>query len=107
MYHNNQWGTVCDGGWDISDAEVVCRQLGFPGAYSAVRNAHFGQGNGTIWLDNVNCGTDHNSIFSCLHNGWGVHNCGHGDDAGVVCHRKCFHRTLGNSVTQKFLVYAL
>ena len=27
---NNQWGTVCDVGFDDGDASVVCKTLGLP-----------------------------------------------------------------------------
>ena len=88
IFNNGKWGTVCDDDWDIRDARVVCRQLGFPDAISAPGSAHFGAGSGQIWLDNVRCSGSESSIENCRHRGWGIENCGHGEDASVICSSK-------------------
>ena len=47
-------GTVCDDYWDNFDATVVCRSLGDVWDEAVVNRIH-GQGEGRIWLDNVEC----------------------------------------------------
>jgi len=93
VFHNGIWGTVCDNGWDINDARVVCRQLGFPNVDSVPHSARFGGGSGKIWLDDVNCLGNEASIENCLQpNAWGSHNCGHSKDASIICSSKlCPH----------------
>lgn len=80
-----EWGTVCDDFWDLDDATVVCRQLGFLRAVFAFRTSQFGQGTGPIWLDNIHCTGTETRLDQCPHNGIGIHNCIHFEDAGVRC----------------------
>ncbi|XP_066498766.1 galectin-3-binding protein A-like [Hoplias malabaricus] len=85
VYHDGQWGTVCDDNWGMAQAQVVCRQLGFPKAINVTVGASNGEGTGPIWLDDVICTGAESTLSSCRFKGWAVTDCSHKEDAGVVC----------------------
>ncbi|XP_073411983.1 scavenger receptor cysteine-rich domain-containing protein DMBT1-like [Dendrobates tinctorius] len=85
ILYNGAWGTVCDDYFDLNAAQVVCRQLNCGQALAFNGSAAFGQGQGVIVLDDVQCTGNEKRIWDCLHQPFTVHNCGHNEDVGVVC----------------------
>ncbi|CAH2291680.1 galectin-3-binding [Pelobates cultripes] len=85
VYHDGQWGTICDDEWDMKDASVVCRALGFSGAIRAEMGGVFPPGSGTIMLDELACTGNETSLADCAFKAWGLSDCKHSEDAGVVC----------------------
>ena len=102
---SDEWGTVCDRMWDVTDASVVCRQLGLASnskeiyiciqlfhallssasAVEPLKGGSFGEGTGRMWLDNVQCTGSERILVNCTASIGGVNSCSHAQDAGVRC----------------------
>ena len=86
ILYNGVWGTVCDDAWDIHDATVVCRMLGYGRALWEPRNAFFGEGSGDILLYDVRCSGTEDNLADCLYGCFNkTRNCFHNNDAGIIC----------------------
>ena len=84
VFHNRAWRTITDDNFDINDARVICRSLGYGGAAAYVWWSGFGQGTGTIAFDGLGCNGDEASIFDCSKSGPDGSDY-HSEDAGVRC----------------------
>ena len=81
---SDQYGFICDEGWDINDAHVVCHMLGYSGALDASGRSQYGiPYRGDAVLSNVQCTGTENSIYECLSDP--NPSCGSSRSAGVRC----------------------
>ncbi|CAM4563825.1 unnamed protein product [Leuciscus chuanchicus] len=85
VYHNAVWGSVCADLWDISDAQVVCRQLGCGAALRADGNSVFGAGEGVVWLNRVECRGNEIHLWDCPLSLKNHTDCSHKEHAGLTC----------------------
>uniref|UniRef100_A0A673XAA6 Lysyl oxidase homolog n=1 Tax=Salmo trutta TaxID=8032 RepID=A0A673XAA6_SALTR len=88
VYYNGEWGTVCDDDFSIHAANILCRELGYVEAVSWSPSSKYGKGEGRIWLDNVHCSGQERTLAQCKSNGFGVSDCKHSEDVGVVCNQR-------------------
>ncbi len=88
VFHNGAWGTICNTQWTLNDALVACRTAGFSSAVRAVTDgSYYGAGQGSVYLNNVQCTGEETTLFNCLYSSWGnvPSSCDHSNDAAVVC----------------------
>ena len=88
---NGTWGGICDDFFDINDADVICRMLGFPSAITALGSSTAMKLYGTapsgdnFVLDDLGCTGNEASIFDCQHKGEWNENCRKNEIAAVQC----------------------
>ncbi|XP_043950596.2 uncharacterized protein LOC108029525 isoform X6 [Drosophila biarmipes] len=85
---NGQWGYVCDDKFGLKDADIVCREIGYHMGAQEVRGSSFyapPNQDFNYLIDEVECHGNETKLKDCAFKGWGVHNCGVDEVAGVVC----------------------
>lgn len=85
VFHEGQWGTVCDDRWGIQEATVACRELNCGNPLSVKYKAYYGKGQDQVWMDDIECTGLEKSLAECPHRGFGEHDCDHSEDAGIEC----------------------
>ncbi|KAJ8032575.1 Galectin-3-binding protein [Holothuria leucospilota] len=85
ILYYNRWGAVSrDEEWDLNDARVVCRQLGYDNA-TRISWDYSWKESAVVWMRDVQCRGNETSILSCRHERYQYNNFRTGTNAGVVC----------------------
>ena len=87
LEYRGLWGTVCSSNWDIREAQVVCRQLGYDKAVAATHYSAFGESTGHVWAQSFDCNGEESRLDECSTTALPIRTtCGnHAEDVGVVC----------------------
>ncbi|CAH1115159.1 unnamed protein product [Psylliodes chrysocephalus] len=88
ILHEGTWGAICDDEWDITEANIICKQLGYSETnVQPTVNSYFGPARRKYWMDNIYCDGTEKEISSCRFDGWGQHDCTSSEAAGVICEK--------------------
>ena len=85
IFREGFWGALCSVAWDLKDADVVCRQLGYPGALADTGHGEFGSIT-PVWVTTVACQGNETRLDPCFEGGWKHEShCWKRHGAGVIC----------------------
>ncbi|XP_058663625.1 deleted in malignant brain tumors 1 protein-like [Ammospiza caudacuta] len=93
VYSGGSWSWVCQEGWELQDAAVVCRELGCGAALQAPGWARLGGGPGPLWPYSPECSGSEESLWECGRTE--RRECGRGGGAGAVCSEQLSVRLAG------------
>eukprot|EP00062_Callorhinchus_milii_P025079 gi/632985667/ref/XP_007909811.1/ PREDICTED: deleted in malignant brain tumors 1 protein-like [Callorhinchus milii] len=88
IYHDGTWGRLLDDSWNISNADVICRQLNFGSAISVYNSSQYGEGTGPVWINNVQCAGTETHIWNCPYSTV-ASSSRTSRDVGVLCSGEC------------------
>ena len=87
IFYDNQWNKVCDDDWTLTDASVVCRQLGYPRASDYYRRANFVPASGEVHvvIPRLSCTGSETRLLDCSHGDVYNASCDNAQNIAVEC----------------------
>ncbi|XP_050799191.1 scavenger receptor cysteine-rich type 1 protein M130-like isoform X2 [Gopherus flavomarginatus] len=85
--HGETWATLCDAHFDFKAASVICNELECGRALSTPGGAHFGEGHGLIWTEELQCVGNESHLAYCPRISHVNQTCSHANDASAICSR--------------------
>ncbi|XP_065426830.1 CD5 antigen-like [Chrysemys picta bellii] len=86
IFYDGRWGAVCGLGWDLTDAKVLCRELGCGSPrYVTHHCSKFSRSSAPILLGQLKCTGQEASLTHCQAQAWEGRHCPHHRDTGVMC----------------------
>ena len=91
VYRDGAWNSICGISWDLSDASVICRELGYFNAVEAVVGGkRFKPSSGPIWKTRMLCRGNEDSLLGCQNDDNIAYegHCSQASQAGVICSKR-------------------
>lgn len=89
VLYQGDWHSICNREWDLDDADVICRQLGYPLATFALTDnselSNWTNKKTATFLDRLGCTGTEANLAECQMSYTTTVLCGNTEKAGIVC----------------------